>query len=532
MGQQERGEDSAGVGRQRCPVALFRVLIVVFVLVSTLAFQNCDRPQIWMGSSESEESATSSADSMMQNSGTGSGRSKQVWFVPNRATSDYAELFSNPLIWQNARKRITHMAFYLGLLSPEIAGEDQRPNSLKSLVDVNAFRKLKEWGIQIAAEVNTFNCNEELNADWAMRGLANVRANGGEVAVITTDEPLFYLGHAGNIWEQCQGRRPLSVRAVAQWYAKYYKRIKAKYPQVRIGDIEPWPLLRAEPKGDDYQGVATIKEYIDRLIEAGVRLDHFHIDYSSWQARENPDWNRRWMGSLLEIKRHVESKGIRFGVIVSGCTERSFGPRSRCSGGVSEDQNYADYALWLTSEFKKYLKGDLGDVIFQSWLTAADGTLSVPRNLPEDTPGVYSHTRTISEAMKIVEGATTPIFGAREPTTFFRVEQSLYAVNEALSYCSFSTWESFLQISGVTSIEGIRNFSVIPSRFKSDGICTPYEAGAFRVGHALYFLNSQYMYCRYGTWEDFIRLTGQTSIDDVRSLPHIPPHFKYDGVCY
>jgi hypothetical protein len=83
-----------------------------------------------------------------------------------------------------------------------------------------------------------------------------------------------------------------------------------------------------------------------------------------------------------------EGQGIPFGVIVWGDASES-------------DRAYYDSAReWTTT-----VEGAIGQpahTIFQSWAISAEGTFTVPRNLPESEP--YTHTRLINDGLSLLSG--------------------------------------------------------------------------------------------------------------------------------
>ena len=82
----------------------------------------------------------------------------QIWFTPNLASVDMLDLFSQPEHWDSARSDIDVFKFYTAQVGSGGWGcvgnpaHDCGDNHLENLVDVQAFSKLGEWGIDIAIE--------------------------------------------------------------------------------------------------------------------------------------------------------------------------------------------------------------------------------------------------------------------------------------------------------------------------------------------------------------------------------------------
>lgn len=293
-----------------------------------------------------------------------------VWFSPNMGSADYLELFTNPEEWSGTRPKIGVIKFYTQNLMNNpcvICGK----NTMKSFVEVDAFRKLAKWGVAIAVEVPSvkpWGCGlKEANVVTHM--MQDVEANGGEVAYLAMDEPLVGGALAGaNGAAGCGFDRDHAVAATAQ----FVKDVKAKYPRVRVGDIEPYSKFSVEELG----------QWIDALRTAGFNPAFFHLDVDRKKVavdHKNLAHDLKWLGEFCA------RRGIPFGVIF-------------WSPAKSDQEFYESTMKWVQTV--NAAMGRPAEVIFQNW----DGGPSSPHDIPANTAAhdpTYNHMRVIEDSLAV-----------------------------------------------------------------------------------------------------------------------------------
>src|SRR5437762_418555 len=87
----------------------------------------------------------------------------RVWFAPGPGTLDYLRLFEHPEEWTYARRVVRVFKFYQGHLLTS-APPNVGPNTYEALIQVDAFRRLHNWGIKIGLEagsVKEFYCTPD-----------------------------------------------------------------------------------------------------------------------------------------------------------------------------------------------------------------------------------------------------------------------------------------------------------------------------------------------------------------------------------
>ncbi len=316
-------------------------------------------------------------------------RNHQVWFAPASGSPDLIQMFTRPDLWADARSKI--QVFEIG---PMLAGGmNWGTNTLADMTKVGAYRLLRKWGIDLAIEspaIKPWGCSGQKDIERTLHYISTVQRAGGFVKYIAMDEPL-----AAAI-RRCK----MTPDQAADVVASYIKTLRASDPALIVGDIIAYP----------YFNVSDIRSWVQRLEQRGAKPSFLHLDANIHFLDVHPQIN--YASDLRDIETFIESQGIAFGVI--------FWPGYN---PVSSDVSYYNRVMsWV-----RRVHGAIGapdDVIFESWvirssLTCRDpsractvrnlrcnptdpigcGQKSVPVNLPDDDPQVFSHTRLINDAL-------------------------------------------------------------------------------------------------------------------------------------
>ncbi len=301
-----------------------------------------------------------------------------VWFAPNMGSRDYAELFKKPAQWSRARSRINVVKFYtqnvLEYPCP-ICGDD----TLKTFVEAQAFQKLKEWGIAISVEVGVvkeYGCTGEEEFRGAKTAIQNIQANGGVIAFLDMDEP-FIGGQQVINGKTCGHTMEKSATVTSQ----FIQQVKAAYPNIIVGDTEPYP----------YFSVPELERWIVAVKDRGATPAFFHLDVDIERVRVE---RSNVSADLQRLSQFFRQRGIPFGVIFTSNWHAAY-----------SDRAYFD----STMEWVRTVNAAIGrpqHVIFNSWQGApADrehqGVHEVPINLPENDSAIYSHTRLLNEGLAV-----------------------------------------------------------------------------------------------------------------------------------
>ena len=230
-----------------------------------------------------------------------------------------------------------------------------------------------------------------------------VKRLGGNLIYAAMDDPLWFA-HLADGPNTCHS----SIEEVARQIAVNVRALRAVFPAIRIGDIEPVANAGAPP------------DWIDEILQfaaayraaAGIPLDFVHADV---------DWHGDWPEALPMLARRLRADGVRFGVIYDG-----------------DEQDDKDIG-WTTHAEQRFtaVEGELGlepdTAILQTWMRRPQ------RLLPEWTAGtmtnlVVRYGRTITHIALQRSGSrlTGTLTGAGgEPVGAARIAVSLIDENAA-----------------------------------------------------------------------------------------------------
>lgn len=316
-----------------------------------------------------------------------------IWFGPNNDTLDLLDLFQQPQSWAEARQKIAVMK-----LGPQQVSDGGGPhmNALSDMRRVQAFSLLRAWGIKLSIEapaIKKWDCSGKNTLDYTLRLIRNVEQSGGRVDYITMDGPLI------------DGTRDCgdTMETTAAKTSSYIKQLTAAVPSIVVGESEPYPAMP----------LATIKEWYKALAVDGAKPAYFHMDANVHLLDVRPQINVT--SDLRAYRDFFQSQHMQFGMIF-------------WSGYDPEPSDRAYYQRvmgWVRRVHAAI--GAPDDSVFQSWVRRSPsrcsdsdascnsrrtpcagevrlgcGEKSVPVNLPDNDPTVFSHTRLIEDAAKIL----------------------------------------------------------------------------------------------------------------------------------
>ncbi len=278
------------------------------------------------------------------------------------------DLFSRPEQWERARGQIDVLQFYsqhLAFASPDdcpLCG----PNVASGFAAAGAFPKLSAWHIAVAMEapaLKPFACTFDEILPYVERALDNAAAQGGVTRYLSLDEPLASS-------TACS----YDTAAAAVQTAGFIHAMRGRHPGLSIGDVEAYPLY----------SVRALEEWIDALTVNEATPQFFHLDVDH---RFTDSEGRDVTADLAALRAFCLARHISFGVLLSG------------EDGVDESGYYQDVLAW--TEKVRAAVGQPEHAVFQSFSMSRDGLFTVPRNLPEDDPNIFSHTRLLNDGLEV-----------------------------------------------------------------------------------------------------------------------------------
>jgi hypothetical protein len=276
------------------------------------------------------------------------------WHKTAGAGADFMDLFKPDAPWQQSAAKVA--VFKISMQFASRASD----SDLMTLID-----DLRHRGIKLAIEMgmlrNDRGCGKGegyMPANLPAIAMKRIQHFGGKIDYVAMDEVVFF-GHERN-WPDKQGPACQdSIGEIVQEVTSTASVIHQYFPQAQIGAVEPITGnqgFKPRQLAQDYLRFADLYRSV-----TGTSLAFFHADIA-WRSNN-------WQQGIPPLKRGMEARGIRFGIIIGG------------------DPDYKDNVSWTRAGLDQLRALSANpatapeDLIIQSWQP-------LPTNyLPETTPG-------------------------------------------------------------------------------------------------------------------------------------------------
>jgi len=310
-----------------------------------------------------------------------------IWFAPLPpmptdagrpfiGSEDFMDLFADDGDWKRAAARVGVFKLY-----GEWVAYHATDAELRAAVD-----GIERRGLVLAVEMGPLDpppeCGEGVESfagiDEGQLISRRIRQAGGTLQVIALDEP-YYFAHVYEGPNACRW----SVDRVAQAVAGFRDAMRAEWPAIVIGDIEPMP----HPVS-----AAGLAAWLDAYqAAAGEPFAFLHLDM---------DWSRSdWPLLGVAVEAGGRERGVPIGMIYNG-------------GAATSDEQWLALAGRRVQAYESDAGARPEHVIFQSWMDKPD--LALPETDPAsftavvnryvDDPGSMGDLP--GEADNLVHGAT------------------------------------------------------------------------------------------------------------------------------
>ncbi|MEI6504084.1 MAG: hypothetical protein WCP21_23980 [Armatimonadota bacterium] len=265
------------------------------------------------------------------------------------------DLFEQPEAWRQTRGVLNALGYADHVLNRQFT-DDQ----LKAWLP-----RLQEWGLKLELEVGAVK-------EWGPTGERTFNAEsplwdrfqrlGGHVASLAMDEPLCCVRNSL--------KKPDDY--AVQETADFIARVRQRYPQMLIGDIEPCPSIPAP------ELITWIGALQQRLAEKGVRgLDFFRLDV---------DWLHyvRGHGAWPDVKRledYCRSQKLPFSLIYWAADYPELKRR-----GLADDATWTVGIMRQGNDYAN-VDGNPDQYVVESWIGAPS------QSVPES--GLFTFTRSV-----------------------------------------------------------------------------------------------------------------------------------------
>ncbi|EOD4791690.1 hypothetical protein [Klebsiella michiganensis] len=258
-----------------------------------------------------------------------------IWFAPNH--SEFLGDRSKDYLWSSSINKIKVFKFYYQAILSRDSSELKKEfdflhqNNIKIAIEFPAL----EW------EKNGIGYNIEgfQEPGFTKKVVDKLRTFNGTIDYISIDEPIFFAHYKSG-----DGHPQMSIQDIAKNSSLFLKPILDEYPDLIVGDIEPFMAM---PDLSDQQVKEMLGVFVEKFNEySGRKISYIHSDV---------DWKRDWKRYQIPVQEFAEENGLRFGLIFNSSMQ---GLPSE--GWVSNARN--NIISFLGSGFK-----EPNDVIIQSW---------------------------------------------------------------------------------------------------------------------------------------------------------------------
>lgn len=273
----------------------------------------------------------------------------EVWMMPPASADGRAlkELFSRPDEWQETRSRIDVLGYADHVLNRQFTDEQLRL----------WLPRLKQWHLKLGLEVGAvkpWGITAQKTFDAQRPMWDRFSSLGGSIDALAMDEPLCCV----------QTSLKQSTDYAVEQTAQFIALVRAHYPEVRLGDIEPYPSL----------SLAELTAWIDaleaRLKQMNVRgLDFFRVDV---------DWCHFTLGGRIHPGNWPEVKKLE-----AACRQRkmAFSLIYWAADYPALDRlKLADDSTWYVSLMRQgndyaFVGGSPDQYVIESWIGAPSRTV-------------------------------------------------------------------------------------------------------------------------------------------------------------
>ncbi|MGA9532293.1 MAG: discoidin domain-containing protein [Anaerolineales bacterium] len=268
---------------------------------------------------------------------------------PFIGSEDFMDLFSEQAAWKQAAEAVQVFKLY---------GEWVAYNASDAELE-QVVVELRRRGMALAVEAGPLNATDACGQGVeGFAGMAEgqliadrIEAAGGTIDLIALDEP-YYFAHVYDGPNACHW----SAAKIAEGVDAYIRSMTERFPQVIIGDTEPFPAPTSPEEYRDW--LLTFRQV------TGYDLAFLHMDL---------DWSRSvWPEQALQMEEYGRALGIPIGIIYIG---------------NSADPDDATWIGITGERIRQHQFEDGGEpdhVLFQSWVDHPDFVL------PESNPDTFT----------------------------------------------------------------------------------------------------------------------------------------------
>jgi hypothetical protein len=273
-------------------------------------------------------------------------QAQQVWMMPPTSADGRSlrQLFANPEQWSQTRARVDVLGYADHALNSQFTDQELRA----------WLPELKRLGLKLGLEVGAVK-------PWGTTGSKTFETErlmwdrfqslGGEIYAIAMDEPLVAVR------DDLHESNEYAVEQTAQFILL----VRQHYPNVLIGDIEPYPSFSPVQL---IQFIDALQARLKQLHVKGLDFFRLDVDWMNFVVGNPGSWKQV---KALEIECH--QRHIRFGLIYWGADYPKM-----------SQMQLADDSTWYVAVMQQgydyaAVGGTPDEYVIESWVGAPAQTL-------------------------------------------------------------------------------------------------------------------------------------------------------------
>jgi hypothetical protein len=292
-------------------------------------------------------------------SGTASAR-PTVWMFPPRTQDGQSlrALFEHPESWAQTRDRIDGIGFPDQPLKTKFTDDERRA----------WFAQLARWHLKLSLEVGAIKEWGPTAAQSFPKGARTwdkLIADGARIDSLAMDEPFSFSRHF----------QQQTTAYAADQTARFVAFVRQRYPNILIGDIEPYPGI---PAGDMLAFIDAVQEILHHWHLHG--LDFFRVDVDWMHFRLHDRAGQDGWAGVRNLQAEIQHRGLPFSLIYWAADFPSLSAAGREDGQTWERGIMDEGAQYAATGAVP------DDMAIESWLQMTNPAV------PETEPGTFTHS--------------------------------------------------------------------------------------------------------------------------------------------
>jgi len=202
----------------------------------------------------------------------------------------FRELFDHPDEWAETRSHTDCLLY-----------ADHHFNIFADADLARFFAQMKKWNLKLELEVGAVKEWKGQTGESTFKNQApmwdRIQRLGGNIYSLAFDEPLC------NVREYIHKPDEYAIEETAKFIAL----VRDKYPQLILGDIEPYPSI---PMEDHIKWIAALRKRLAEMKVKGLDFYRMDVDWNTLITQHRGNW-----GEVKRIQDYCQSTALPFSLI-------------------------------------------------------------------------------------------------------------------------------------------------------------------------------------------------------------------------